>query len=364
MKIPGKLDIGTDPIGINIVIVRYICKKLCKHDYKSFKEILSNPPKLVFFNWFNYESLKGAIRFFSKVIIYKLLGIKIVWMVHNIIPHVIYNYKMMYLQRKLFSRFVDRFIFFNYNNMRVFEKYFKMKVAHKSSIVLHPPFPIEIPPLSKEEARQKMGLPLDKKIILHFGAIMDYKGVIELIDVIKKLQEDEPNPPLFVLLGRPKKDISKEELESALKQLKDYIWVNRFLPETDLSAYLLSADVIPMNFKIIFNSSTFPLAKRFPARIIVPKMSGLLEQDKYGYPSIFFKPNDPDALYSALKEGLESPPNPYKIIDDSLVEKSWDLFIDEIRQIFFSVIHPNQLPHKLYYSDHKELCKMINKELL
>ena len=68
-------------------------------------------------------------------------------------------------------------------------------------------------PYSKEECRRKLGLPLDKNIVLFVGNLILYKGPNVLIRTIPKIVKKVPNT-LFIFVGKGK--MRNEHFEGVL----------------------------------------------------------------------------------------------------------------------------------------------------
>ena len=65
----------------------------------------------------------------------------------------------------------------------------RLKPDAKCITVPHPLYDHFGAKLEKLEARSKLGIPADKKVLLFFGFIRDYKGLDLLIDAVKLLDD-------------------------------------------------------------------------------------------------------------------------------------------------------------------------------
>ncbi len=99
-------------------------------------------------------------------------------------------------------------------------------------------FAIEI---DKKIARDKLSLPVDKRIVLYSGHLYHWKGVDTVMASAKLLHDDQNI--LFVLLGGTEEDIKKYQLEIKIKQLKNITLVG-FKPTREVPLYLKAADVL------------------------------------------------------------------------------------------------------------------------
>lgn len=158
--------------------------------------------------------------------------------------------------------------------------------------------------LSKEEARIKKGLSLDKKIVMYTGHLFSWKGVETLALVGKKRPDMD-----FIFIGGTDDDI--------------YNFRNRFLSATNLKVigrklhaeiplYLKAADVLvlPNSAKDRISLFTSPL-KLFEymasGRPIVasnlPSIREVLNENN----SVLCNPDDPKSLESGIQKVLDNP---------------------------------------------------------
>lgn len=90
--------------------------------------------------------------------------------------------------------------------------------------------------ISQEEARKKMSLPLDRKIILYAGHLYKWKGVDVLAEAAKYL-----NNHLIVFIGGTKKDI--KIFTSQFKNYKNILILGHKI-YSEIPLYLKAADVL------------------------------------------------------------------------------------------------------------------------
>ncbi|MDP3935128.1 MAG: glycosyltransferase [Candidatus Giovannonibacteria bacterium] len=156
--------------------------------------------------------------------------------------------------------------------------------------------------ISKEEARKKLNLPQDKKIILYTGSfyLYDWKGV----DILLKAAEEFGTDFLFLLVGGSEREISN--FKSQTSNLKNIKLISH-KPYAEIPYYLKSADVLVLPNKkgnAMSEKHTSPL-KLFEymasSRLIIasdlPSLREILTEKE----AMFFKPNDPKDLADKIK---------------------------------------------------------------
>jgi glycosyltransferase involved in cell wall biosynthesis len=160
--------------------------------------------------------------------------------------------------------------------------------------------------VSKKEARKKLDLPLDKKIIMYTGSfsVWGWKGIDLILDISKKFNKDF----LFVLVGGNKKEV--DVLNNKFKD-SNLIAIEKVLHKK-IPFYLKSADLLLLPNKkgdVISEKYTSPL-KLFEYMasgnpIIASNLSSIREI--IGEENAFlFKPNDREDLVLRIKEVFEN----------------------------------------------------------
>ncbi len=132
--------------------------------------------------------------------------------------------------------------------------------------------------ISRENARQKLGIGNTDKIVLFFGFIRAYKGLDILFDAISILQNEAGNnPPVrFLVAGEFYEDrkpydeqIHRLGIESSLVLKTD------FIPDSEVKNYFCAADVVIQPYRNATQSGVTPLAYHFEIPMIVTNVGGL-----------------------------------------------------------------------------------------
>ena len=97
--------------------------------------------------------------------------------------------------------------------------------------------------VSKNEARTRLGLPLETPVLLFFGLVRPYKGLFYLIEACGQLTH-EPFHPLLVIAGEFWED--PETYKAQIKRLNLDEWIrieNRYLPDEEAALWFCAADL-------------------------------------------------------------------------------------------------------------------------
>lgn len=116
---------------------------------------------------------------------------------------------------------------------------------------------------AKEECRNKLGLPQDKKIVLYTGHLYPWKGASTLLGAAKFLISNLQflNTTLFVFVGGIEKDIEKYNLEATSYKLDNVLFVGH-RPHREIPYWLKAADVL-----VLPNSAKYDISKYWTSPI-------------------------------------------------------------------------------------------------
>lgn len=169
----------------------------------------------------------------------------------------------------------------------------------------------------KDEARRKINLPLDKKIIIYTGHLYNWKGAQVLADAAKFLSDNE----LIVFVGGTPKDLS--EFKEKNKEKRNILIVGQ-KSHMEIPFYLKAADILILPNKkgeSISEKYTSPL-KLFEymasGRPIVasdlPSIREILSEKN----CLFFRPNDANDLAEKIKNIINN-----KELADKIAEQGY-----------------------------------------
>ena len=180
---------------------------------------------------------------------------------------------------------------------------------------------------AKEGARQILGLPADKKIVLYSGNFFSWKGVDTLALAVSLL----PRDLFFVFVGGTKNEDLKR-IKSIVGD-KDNALIMGYRPNKEVPAYLSAADVLvlPNSAKQDISSLYTSPLKLFEymasGRPIVasdlPSLREILNEAN----CVFFTPDDPQSLALAIAKVATNPALATSIANQALSEIgkfTWD----------------------------------------
>ena len=154
--------------------------------------------------------------------------------------------------------------------------------------------------ITREEARRRLGLSLEAKVISFVGWVRSYKGVWELYEAFTRLEEPAAR---LVIAGQAVDGAYAARLTAAAKGDERIHLTIGFVPDEDLQLYLRAADVVAAPFLEIFTSGSVLLAMSFGRAVIAPRRGCVTDVlDEEG--GILYDADDPQGLEGALRDAM------------------------------------------------------------
>lgn len=194
---------------------------------------------------------------------------KIVCIADNVIPHEKRIGDVLFT--KYFLKTPDAFVAMSEKVLGDLRKF----TNKPAQLVQHPLYDNFGEPVSKEGARNFLGLGYDEKIVLFFGFIRQYKGLDLLLKAITDETIKKENIKLLVA-GEFYED-SKPYLQLIQENnLQDRVILKTsFIPDSEVRYYLCSGDCVVQPYKNATQSGVTPLAYHFEKPMIVTNVGGL-----------------------------------------------------------------------------------------
>ncbi|MDR6599646.1 glycosyltransferase involved in cell wall biosynthesis [Achromobacter deleyi] len=235
-------------------------------------------------------------------------GLRIVWTVHNILPHRMAWPKAEREMRQITADAADLIHVMNQDTERLTAPHFKMdprKVVH----VPHPSYGdwyanIVSPML----ARQDLGLTSDAFIFLSFGSIQPYKGLHELVDAFDEVRTQEPGKLcILMIVGQVDDEPYYASLRSKVGDRPDIRLIPGNVRDQRVQYYFNAANVIVAPYLATLNSGVALLAATFNRMVVAPAEGGMAEVFAAD-PTLLYSRHPEDNLTRALRRALHHRP--------------------------------------------------------
>jgi len=158
--------------------------------------------------------------------------------------------------------------------------------------------------MSMEEARKRLEIDNNKKVLLCFGNIEPYKGIDLMLRSLKNLVEVDKSFYL-VIAGRSVNKNYLEDLEKIITEnnLQSNIkFVNKFIPDDEISYYFNAADVLVLPYRAIYQSGVLFLSYSFGLPVIATDVGSFSDDIIEGKTGLLTEPNNIDSLSNSIRE--------------------------------------------------------------
>lgn len=255
------------------------------------------------FNWI--ESAKGKfikLKYAKKIFfitILKILRKKIIWSVHNNVPHEMSNSKETIKFMKFMAQKADKIhILCNHTiKNNIFDKY-----KEKLVFIPHGDY-IENYKKSEVNIYKRYNINSDKKIMLFIGQIKKYKNIELLIQAF--IQSNiELNGYVLLICGQC---IDEEYRKELIKMSNENIYFDfEFIKDEEMEAYLRSAEIIvaPYNKKSSLNSGSLWMAMSYKKTMLLPLIGCVKDVKDYNELLYVYDYNIENEHYNALLDTM------------------------------------------------------------
>jgi glycosyltransferase involved in cell wall biosynthesis len=246
------------------------------------------------------EARKDRQSFLARIDRFRDVGGRLVWTVHNILPH---GTQFEDEEARLSQDIVDRADVVHTMaaaTPEIVAPWFRIP-PEKILQVPHPSYLGAYEDrITREQARHELGLWPDETVHVVLGAIRPYKGLIELLDAWDEIAGDG-TPRHLVIAGGPTDEPGVGELLERAAVHPSVLLHAGPVAAADIQIYLRSADVAVLPYVRSLNSGALLLATTFGLPAVVPAGGGLAEVVDERF-SRSFDVDDPATLVSALRE--------------------------------------------------------------
>ena len=196
---------------------------------------------------------------------------KVISIVDNMIPHEKRLGDTLFT--KYFASSIDGFLTMS-EKVKKDVKLFSQKPTLVSP---HPIFDHFGTSIQTKDARTKLGLGENDKIILFFGYIRKYKGLDLLIQAMKDIRIQQLGIRLLVVGEFYDASQPYFDLVNSLELQNQITFFNQFVPDQEVTNFVSAADFIIQPYKNATQSGVTPLAYHFSKPMLVTNVGGLAD---------------------------------------------------------------------------------------
>jgi len=222
----------------------------------------------------------------------------------NVIPH----------ERRFFDHAFNRY-FLNRNDafIAMTEKVRTDLLSYlpdaKCMVIPHPVYNQFGPRIDRDVALQTLGLSQlkDKKILLFFGIIRDYKGLDVLIETLAKLDDSYH----LIIAGEAYGDFKKYQRLMEQLQVTERCHVfERYIDDHEVPVFFSASDVCMLTYKSATQSGISGISQHFELPTIATNVGGLAESIDHGVTGYVVENVVPAEIADAVEQYMNSNAKP------------------------------------------------------
>ncbi|NKQ39727.1 MAG: glycosyltransferase family 4 protein [Methanosarcinales archaeon] len=344
---PGKGQIDREStIKLNKTIsIEYIIHTINPLTWiETYFKIKKESPDLVIFQW--VHPFLTFVFFTITKLLKKFTNVKILYICHDVLPHE--RTKIDKFLIKIAFKGADYFIVHSkedYDNLikitsnakvkqSILPKYdifnIKKQEIKNSSLAYNSKNYMQL----KKDAQKYLSIKENKKIILFFGIIREYKGLMYLIKAIPKIINKID--VCFLIAGEFWDDKNKYVNEIKKLGIENYIKIfDTYIPDKEVGMYFSVADVVVLPYVSATQSGIVQIAYSFEKPVIITNVGGLPDVVDHGKTGIIVESENSEELANAIIDYFNNDKEREFVENIKIKNKefSWDILIKDIEDL-------------------------------
>ncbi|MEQ1948431.1 MAG: glycosyltransferase [Bryobacteraceae bacterium] len=278
-----------------------------------------------------------GIKLMIDLLLVKASGTRIVWTLHNEVPHDAPRPNFFRRLQRALSWLADSIIVHNRSAWEEIAKH--LRTRNSADIIPHPHYrDVYGDAIPKSEARRRLGLPEQGFEFLFFGVIWPYKGVEDLLEAWRRV-----SPPAHVrllIVGRPESGEYGHRIKQLANGLGGVQLIFEFVADSTVRDYVCSADCMVLPFRKIMTSGSLTLALSYGVRLIVPDVPFVREEVASDECELF-QSRDVDSLAQALRQAIRKANDGSDDSRPAMRATSWADFAGQTAHVYSRVLNRN-----------------------
>ena len=264
---------------------------------------IDHVPSIVHLHWLPVFGWRGllpfrCLAFVARLVLLRLRGARVIWTVHNLLPHESRHRRMDWLLARAVVGLADTLIVHSETAQREVARLWRIKDLGRIAVVPHAHYIDQYRnDISPAEARGQLGIPEAKVVLLFLGAVRPYKGVMPLIEAFKELGDEQ----LYLLIaGRPLDEAFSQSVQQAVSSCKNARYTPGFVADDEVQVYMNACDVVILPYRKTLSSGAALLAMSFGRACVAPAQGSLSDVlDPAG--AFLYDPDSEGGLPDALR---------------------------------------------------------------
>jgi glycosyltransferase involved in cell wall biosynthesis len=235
-------------------------------------------------------------------------GAKLLWTIHNLHTH---EERHRFFEDRFWRRFIpelDGVVALTESGLVAARERFAGLRDKRAWIVPHPHYRGQYPDeIDRREARRRLGLREESKVMLVFGRMYEYKNVPALLRAVRAAPTEDW---VVLVAGAPRNQEVMRSLREEGGGDPRVHYHLAYVDARDAQAYFRAADLVVQPYREILNSGTALLALSFDRPVLLPRHgAGADLATDFGPPWVHSYEGElvPDVLRRALRAASELP---------------------------------------------------------
>lgn len=231
----------------------------------------------------------------------RALGIRIVWTVHNTLPHEPETANDLLVTR-LLARLAARTIVHSESTVRELGEL--GADTARVMVIPHGSYVGRYRAVDRADARRALGLPESSRVVMFFGQIRPYKGVDDLLEAWPRVAgpRDGHEGSAFLLVTGKCDDLAQRQRIAQATAALGGRFDEGYASDEALARYFAAADVVVLPFRTVTTSGSALLAMSLGRTVVAPRLGALADlPEQTGF---FYRADELDA---ALARAIAAP---------------------------------------------------------
>lgn len=225
----------------------------------------AHPDVLIMKYWMTYFA--PSLGFVARSL--KRRGCKVITILDNVIPH-----EQHFFDKPVTKWFLKQNSGFIAMSRSVRDDLLSLQPEANVLLQAHPLYDHFGKKMDTTEAGMRLQIDTNKKTLLFFGLIRDYKGLDLLIDAMSLLDDSYQ----LIIAGESYGDFSKYRQQIDASPAKSRIKVvNRYIEDSEVSVLFSASDLLVIPYRSATQSGVVPIAYHFEVPVVATDVGGLKE---------------------------------------------------------------------------------------
>jgi len=326
---PGKTQYVEDEDVVSVIDGERLLSSINPVSYKKTATEINKfaPDVLIVAYWMSFmaPALGSVCRFLKK-------DIKIVALVHNAVSH----------EKTIFETPLAHYFFFSCDAFIVMSKTVEkdlLRIRPNAKIFLqpHPIYDHYADKTDKRTAREKLNIDRDKRTLLFFGFIRDYKGLDILLEATKSLTDDYQ----LIVAGETYGSFDKYRKLIDESSIKNNIHVfDQYISDERVSIIFSASDVLVLPYRSATQSGVISTAYQLEMPVIATDVGAIGDTIRSAGTGIVVSDISPGGIADAVKQYFDEEKQSYYIGNIRLQKEllSWSSFAGNIMKFFMQEV--------------------------